>query len=102
MIARKALLGVVGAAAFAASTLFTAGAADARCTVRYYVGEATGIFYTTTGIAARADWRGQVGAIEGGAFALWSRARNRTTRCSRREEGGRWYCQARARPCDGR
>jgi hypothetical protein len=102
MIARRALLGAVGAATLAASTLVTAPSAEARCAVRYYTGEAIGIFYTTTGIAARSDWRGQVRVAEGGEFALWSRSRNRTTRCVRREEGGRWYCRARARPCDGR
>jgi hypothetical protein len=102
MIARKALLGVVGAAAFAASTLLTAPAAEARVCKGYYTGEATGIFAATTGIAARADWRGQVNAREGSRFALWSRSRDRRTRCERRESGGRWFCQARARPCDER
>jgi hypothetical protein len=101
MIARRALLGAVGAATLAASALVWAPSAEAACR-GYYTGEATGIFYTTTGISARADWRGQVGAIEGSQFALWSRSRNRTTRCFRREDGGRWYCRARARPCDGR
>jgi hypothetical protein len=101
MIARKALLGAVGAATLAASALVWAPPAEALCR-GYFTGEATGIFYTTTGIAARADWRGQVAAIEGSQFTLWRRARNRTTRCQRRETGGRWFCQARARPCDGR
>ena len=101
MIARKALLGAVGGATIAASAFVWAPSAEALCR-RYYTGEATGIFHATTGIAARADWRGQVGANEGAEFALWSRARSRTTRCQRREAGGRWYCQARARPCDGR
>jgi hypothetical protein len=95
MIARKALCGVAGVAALFA----TASSASAECAERYYVGEATGIFATTTGIAARADWRGQVRSRVGSEFAYWSRARNRSTRCSRPETGGPWHCVARARPC---
>jgi hypothetical protein len=101
MIARRALLGAVGAATLAASALVWAPPAEAVCR-GYFTGEAIGIFYTTTGIAARADWRSQVRDAAGSEFALWSRSRDRTTRCFRRETGGRWFCRARARPCDGR
>ena len=97
MFARKALCGVAGMAAL----LATASSASAECASRYYIGEATGFFYTTTGIAARSDWRRRVRIGEGGDFAYWSQARNRSTRCYRPESGGRWYCRARARPCTG-
>jgi hypothetical protein len=101
MIARRVLGGAAGAAALVAATLATASSADAACASRYYIGEARGLFYTTTGIAARSDWRGQVRSTEGYGFGFWSRARNRSTRCYRPEGGGQWYCRARARPCDG-
>ena len=105
MMARRALraavCGAAGAAALAAASLATAASADAACAPRYYIGEARGIFYTTTGIAARSDWRGQVRRREGYEFGFWSRAQNRSTRCYRPEGGGRWYCRSRARPCDG-
>jgi hypothetical protein len=100
MMVRKGWHGAAGAVALAAAALVTASTADARCAPRYYVGEAEGIFSTTTGIAARADWRAQVRQDVGSNFALWSRADNRTTRCSRPESGGRWFCRARARPCN--
>jgi hypothetical protein len=100
MIARKGLLGATGAAALAAALLATASSADAACAPRYYVGEAEGFFYTTTGIAARSAWRGEVREHVGSNFALWSQAHNKTTRCVRPEEGGRWTCRARARPCN--
>ncbi|MBO0762989.1 MAG: hypothetical protein J2P50_00085 [Hyphomicrobiaceae bacterium] len=96
MIARK---GLHGAAALVVATLATASIADARCASRFYVGESEGIFATTTGIAARSDWRGQVSENIGSNFALWSRAINKSTRCTRREGGGRWFCRARAVPC---
>jgi len=89
-----------GAAALVAAALATAGPADAACAARYYVGEARGLFYTTTGISARSDWRSQVRRREGNEFGFWSRARNKTTRCIRPEGGGGWYCRARARPCN--
>jgi|RhiMetdeSRZDD1v2_1073273.scaffolds.fasta_scaffold219055_2 hypothetical protein len=105
MMARRVLYaaarGAAGVAALVAATLATAPSADAACAGRYYIGEATGIFYATTGIAARSDWRGQVRRREGNEFAFWSRANNRSTRCYRPEGGGRWFCRARARPCDG-
>jgi hypothetical protein len=104
MIARDGLRRVTDGAAFTAvligAALVTASAAEARCAPRYYVGESSGIFATTTGIAARADWRARVREDVGGNFALWSRADNRSTRCSRPEAGGRWFCRARARPCN--
>jgi hypothetical protein len=99
--ARGLACGVAGAVALLATTLATASSADAACAPRYYVGEARGLFYTTTGIAARSDWRVQVRRREGVEFGLWSRSRNRSTRCVRPEGGGRWVCRARARPCDG-
>jgi hypothetical protein len=102
MIGRKEVIGAAGAVALIAATLATAPAAVAECAGRYYVGEATGFFRTTTSIAARSDWRSQVRRREGGEFGLWSRARNRFTRCSKPESGGRWYCRAVARPCDER
>jgi hypothetical protein len=98
-MARKAWCGAAGGAALVAATLVTASSADAEC-ARYYIGEATGFFYTTTGIAARSDWRSQVRRREGYEFGFWSRARSRSTRCYRPEGGGRWFCRARARPCD--
>ncbi len=101
MTARRILWAAAGAAALGAATLATASSADAACAPRYYVGEARGFFYTTTGIAARADWREQVRRREGFEFGFWSRSRNRSTRCLRPEGGGRWYCRSRARPCDG-
>jgi hypothetical protein len=104
-MARKARLvvlrGAAGVAALVGASLGLAPSADAACAARYYVGEATGLFYTTTGISARSDWRSQVRRREGNGFAFWSRSRNRSTRCSRPEGGGRWFCRARARPCDG-
>ena len=100
MIARKGLFGAAGAAVLAAATLATASSADAACAPRHYVGEAQGFFYTTTGIAARSAWRGEVRERVGSDFALWSRSYNRTTRCFRSEDGGRWTCRARARPCN--
>jgi hypothetical protein len=104
MMARSALrgawCGAAGAAALVAATLVTASSADAACAPRYYIGEATGLFYTTTGIAARSDWRRRVRSREGFEYGFWSRARNRSTRCYRPEGGGRWFCRARARPCD--
>jgi hypothetical protein len=99
MIARTGLQAAAGAAALVVAALATASVAEARCTYRYYVGEAEGIFATTTGISARADWRAQVRENVGGNFAFWSRADNRSTRCTRPEGGGRWTCRARARPC---
>lgn len=100
MIVRKVLQGAAGAAALVGATLATASSAEAECVDRRYVGEAYGLFHTTTGIAARADWRREVRQQIGYEFARWSRSRDRTTRCSRPESGGRWYCRARARPCD--
>ena len=100
MIARKGLQCAAGAAALVVAALATASTADARCSYRYYVGVAEGIFSTTTGISARADWREQVREGIGSNYALWSRAQGRTTRCTRPEGGGRWTCQARARPCN--
>lgn len=105
MMARNARLGVArgaaAAAVFVAATLAASHPAEAACAGRYYIGEATGIFYATTGISARSDWRSRVRRREGNEFAFWSRANNRSTRCYRPEGGGRWYCRARARPCDG-
>jgi hypothetical protein len=100
MFGRKGLRGAASAAALVFAALATASVAEARCTYRYFVGEAQGIFATTTGIAARADWRAQVREEVGNNFALWSRADGRSTRCSRPEGGGRWTCRARARPCN--
>jgi hypothetical protein len=100
MIARKGLHGAAGAVALVGAALATASAADARCASRFYVGEAEGIFATTTGIAARSDWRAQVRESIGSNFALWSRASSKSTRCTRREGGGRWFCRARAIPCN--
>jgi hypothetical protein len=97
MIARK---GLHGAVALAAAALATASTADARCASRFYVGEAEGIFATTTGIAARSDWRAHVRENIGSNFALWSRASSKSTRCRRAEGGGRWFCRARAVPCN--
>jgi hypothetical protein len=101
MMARRVLCGAAGAATLVAVTLAMASSADAACASRHYIGEARGLFYTTTGISARSDWRGQVRRREGYEFGFWSRAQNRSTRCYRPEGGGRWYCRARARPCDG-
>ena len=100
MIALKGLRSAAGAVALAGAMLATASAADARCAYRYFVGVADGIFATTTGMAARADWRAQVREEVGSNYALWSRADNRSTRCTRPEGGGRWTCRARARPCN--
>ncbi|HEY1247224.1 MAG TPA: hypothetical protein VGF29_20580 [Hyphomicrobiaceae bacterium] len=100
MIARKGLHGAAGAIALVAAALATASTADARCASRFYVGEADGIFSITTGIAARSDWRAQVRENIGSNFALWSRAINKSTRCRRPEGGGRWFCRARAIPCN--
>jgi hypothetical protein len=101
MLARKGLLGgVAGAGALAVAALGTASSADAACASRIYVGEATGVFYTLTGISARSDWRAAVRLHLGGEYAFWSRATRRSTRCYRPAGGGRWTCRAVARPCD--
>jgi hypothetical protein len=100
MMARSVLWGAAGAAALLAATLATADRAEAAC-AGYFVGEATGLFYTTTGISARSDWRSQVRRRLGNEYAFWSRARDRATRCRKPEGGGSWYCRARARPCNG-
>jgi hypothetical protein len=100
MPARKGLLGAAaGAGALAVAMLAAAPSADAACANRIYVGEATGVFYTLTGISARSDWRAAVRRRLGGEYAFWSRATSRSTRCYRPEGGGRWTCRARARPC---
>ena len=90
MMARSVLWGAASAAALVAATLATADRA-----------EATGLFYTTTGISARSEWRSQVRGRLGNEFAFWSRARDRATRCRKPEGGGSWHCRARARPCNG-
>jgi hypothetical protein len=100
MIARKGLLGASSALALVGVALATAPDAEAACARQYYTGRAYGVFATTTGIAARADWRAEVSRHEGPEFTRWSRASKRTTRCTRAESGGRWYCRARAIPCD--
>lgn len=100
MMARRILWAAAGAAALGAATLATASSADAACARSRYGGEARGVFYTTTGIAARADWRRSVRRRLGFEYGYWSRAQDRSTRCLRPEGGGRWYCRARAVPCD--
>ena len=86
-------------AALVAASILAAPSAEARCAERLYFGQASGLFRGTAGIAARSAWRSAVRERLGGDFAYWSRARSRTTSCTKRE-GERWYCRARARPCN--
>jgi hypothetical protein len=98
MIARAFLCGAVGAAAFLATTIVTTSSAEAACASRTFTGRASGLLRSTTGIAARTDWRADVRRELGFSYGFWSRASNRVTLCNRRASGG-WYCRARARPC---
>jgi hypothetical protein len=98
MIARAFLCGAIAAAAFSATTIMTSTSAEAACTSRTFTGRASGLLRSTTGIAARNDWRAEVRREVGYSYGFWSRASNRVTMCSRRSSGG-WYCRARALAC---
>ena len=100
MTALKAFTGVAGAAILAAATLVADPApAEAACKSHPHVGRASGLLRATAGIAARQDWRREVGEHDGSDWTLWRNARRRTTSC-RKPEGGRWHCVARAYACN--
>jgi hypothetical protein len=102
MTVRSVLWGAVAAAALVATMLGTAEPIDAAtsCARNFYYGRARGVFYTTTGISARAEWRSNVRASLGNGYAFWSRATSRSTRCKKPEgSGGTWSCVSRAVPC---
>ena len=66
----------------------------------YVQAHAEGTIKYTTELLSRARWRGEVRERYTAAHALWSKAENKTTHCTKGEPGEKWRCTARAKPCD--
>jgi hypothetical protein len=98
MSARLLLLGT-GVAVMLGATAMAPATASAAC--RGFVqASAEGTFKYPTELISRARWRSEVRDRYDSQYAFWSRAEEKSTRCTKSEPGDKWICAARARPCD--
>jgi hypothetical protein len=98
-IEMSARFALIGAAALVGAMAMAPAAASAAC--RGYVqASAEGTFKLPTELISRARWRSEVRDRYSSAFAFWSKAEDKVTRCQKQDPGDKWRCVARARPCD--